>query len=112
MKKYLKITSLLVYGLLLISCGDGDDDPSTNIQSGLKVASAVNGKIYYQHNCGGCHSAGDDKTVMFNAIDLAQNQDKIKTDMSEYGGFYLLMGRFTHISQIRVDELKAYFKTL
>lgn len=72
-----------------------------------------NGLAYYQGNCAVCHAAGaDDQTVAFLASDLAMSTSEIRRDISTYDTRYQLMGSFYDIPQQKVDELKAYLKTL
>jgi len=117
MKKYQKIVSLLILGSLLISCGGGDDAPKTTKTTSI-TAVAADGKIFYQYECGGCHSAGkDDGISAFASSDLAQKQNLIKANLSEFGATGInnvenIMGRFSNLSEQRVADLKAYLKSL
>lgn len=79
------------------------------------VGKISDGSTYYQSNCSTCHKAGaDDTTSAFGAIDLAQRQDMITTNMSSFdktSGFNL-MGAFSNVPEQRVADLKAYLASV
>jgi len=117
MKKY-KIYLLIISGLLLSACDETSSKPKTKPIVPL-VGVLEDGKIYYQSQCGVCHSAGEDRSTAFGALDLSQLQvDRIQSDMSDLGGVIVsgtlipLMGRIKNVPPQRVADLKAYFSTL
>ncbi len=114
MKKYKKLIILFSVSVFLASCGGGSD--TKPVVTEVK-GTASNGKIYYQYECSGCHSAGDDFTRALGASDLAQKQKLIKSNLTQYGDTLLpniggLMGQFKNLSEQRVADLKAYLASL
>jgi len=129
MMKKLKLTQfvlLLIAGVALsgslVSCyeSSSEQDPPPPVTGGVTPdpggttpGIAFNGKVYFQQNCSLCHAAGaDDTTSAFGAIDLANQDSKISTDMSQSDITYSMMGRFNNIDQERVDDLKKYLSGL
>ncbi|VAW92262.1 hypothetical protein MNBD_GAMMA22-302 [hydrothermal vent metagenome] len=116
-KLLLLVTVALVFFSNLTSCYESNseqtapppvvtpDDPIGGSNPGI----AFNGKIYYQQNCSLCHAAGaDDNTSAFGAIDLAKQESKVSSDMSQLDTTYNMMGRFNNIDVERVADLKKY----
>ena len=75
----------------------------------------ADGATYYQTNCATCHKAGqDDTTNAFGAADLAQKQDMITNDMSNYDqttGFNMMLS-INNVPDQRVADLKAYLESV
>lgn len=119
MKNRYSITFILSFSILLFSCDGGPKDNSNPVDQGnnggATQASIANGQIYYETNCGDCHSAGTtDPSKAFNASDLKLST-RITSNMSNntvYGGTNGLMKRFSAIPQHRIDELKAYLGSI
>ena len=110
---------LTVMSASLLSCYESDAEqvapPAVNVSPGviLPPGVAANGRIFYRQNCSVCHAAGsDDPTSAFGAIDLANQNSRISSDMSHFDQTYNMMGRFTNIDQARVDDLKKYLSGL
>jgi len=116
MLNQIPIIFVLFISAILFSCDGG---PKLNVTrspgdtSTTLTASIDDGKIYYQTNCGGCHSAGnDDPVAVFSASDLSVSTH-ISNDVSKYGGATsFLMKRFTKIPEQRVIDLRAYLNSI
>lgn len=119
MQILLKVTFVLIAVLLsssvLVSCFESSSEqappqpPPPIIDPGV----AYNGKVYFQQNCSYCHAAGsDDITTAYGAIDLANQQSLISSDLSQKDQVYFTMGRFDNIDQERVNDLKKYLSGL
>jgi len=119
MKNLHSLIVLFSFSLLLISCDGGPKVNDTgnsdgNTNSGALVASAENGKIYYDRNCKNCHAAGNsDPTSAFTAKDLKliDPDTRIMADMSGYDSVNKMMTRFKALDPQRVLDLKAYLKS-
>lgn len=121
MHKLITVTLLFALSFVLAGCYDSSSEvPPPQVTPPHVITPplagvATNGKIYYQNRCGICHSAGrDDSTSAFGAVNLAQRQDMITSDISNFdqkSGFNL-MGTFMNIPEQRVADLKAYFESV
>ena len=119
MNKQNYLILILVLSLSLLACDDTKTKPKTEPPVPL-VGVVADGKIYYQSQCGTCHSSGDDRSTAFGATkDLSKvHVERIQKDMSDLGGVNVagvivpLMGRLTNIRPQRVADLKAYFGSL
>ena len=116
--------SLTLVSLTLAGCFESSSEvapppaiepPPIGVDVGVKVGVVGDGQIYYQNRCATCHSAGrDDPVSAFGAVDLAQKQDMITVDISDFdetSGFNL-MGAFSDIAPQRVADLKAYLESV
>lgn len=119
MNKLTTITLMVILSVALTGCFDSSSEQAAPaaiiIPTPPPTGVTANGKIYYQSNCAACHQAGaDDTTSAFSAIDLAQNQDKIATDMSTFDGTsgFNLMGAYSNVPAQRVADLKVYFASI
>lgn len=113
------LLSMAVLSVALVSCYESGSEqvppPPVTTGGGNTPAPgiAANGKIFYRQNCSVCHSAGnDDTTSAFGAINLANQNSRISTDISHFDTTYNMMARFTSIDQARVDDLKKYLAGL
>lgn len=116
MQKLTTISTMAVLALTLAGCFESGSEATVPPAVPLPpVGVVVNGSTYYQEYCGTCHSAGtDDTSTAFGASDLAQRQDMIAPDMSDYDGTstFNLMLSFSAVPAQRVADLKAYLSTL
>lgn len=116
MQKLTTFSFVLLLSLALTGCfnSSSEDTPPPAIDPPPAGVTA-DGAVYYQTSCADCHKAGaDDTTNAFGAIDLAQKQDMIRSDMSNYdqtSGFNL-MTVFSNVPAQRVADLKAYLASV
>ncbi len=116
MNNLTKITLMVTLSLALTSCFESGSEetpppPVAPPAQGL----VADGSTYYQSNCASCHKVGlDDPTSAFGAADLAQRQDMIATDMSNYDttSTFNLMLAFDNVPDQRVADLKAYLASV
>jgi len=116
MKKLTTVVSMVTLSLALASCFEsGSETTPPPAVAPPPVGLAKDGLTYYQSNCASCHQAGlDDTTAAFAATDLAQRQDMIAADMSNYDttSSFDLMLAFNNVPAQRVADLKAYLKSV
>ena len=115
MNKLTTMTLMVTLGLVVVGCNSGSEQAAPPAVEPPPTGFVANGSTYYQTNCGTCHKAGaDDPTSAFGAADLAQRQDMIATDMSNYDttSTYNLMLAFNNIPAQRVADLKAYLASV
>jgi len=116
MKDSFLFALIVSFSLAIISCDGGPKKNGIPAGTPKVETNIANGKIFYETNCGGCHSAtgSDDVITAFNATDLTKSR-AIETDMSNkaiYIGTNNLMKRFSNIPDYRIKELKAYLNSL
>ncbi len=116
MQKRITVTLMVTLSLALVSCFESGSEttPPPAVQP-PPVGIAKDGLTYYQGNCASCHMAGpDDTTSAFGAADLAQRQDMIAENMSNYDATssFNLMLAFNSIPAQRVADLKAYLRSV
>lgn len=114
-------TVVITLSLALAGCYESSSEESPPPAAGSPPPPSslpgltTDGSTYYQTNCASCHMAGaDDITSAFGASDLAQKQDMIVSDMSNYDSTstFNLMGAFSAVPDQRVADLRAYFASL
>lgn len=115
MKHFYLVAFLISFAVFAVACDGGPKRRASGKLTELNLLEIANGKIFYEANCGGCHSAGlIDPISAFGASDLTKS-NHISTDMSNqiiYGGPFNLMKRFSNISKDRIRELKAYLVSI
>ena len=115
MNKLTTMTLMVTLGLAFAGCNSGSEEAAPAAVEPPPTGFIADGSTYYQSNCATCHKVGaEDPTSAFGAADLAQRQDMIATDMSNYDttSTYNLMLAFNNIPEQRVADLKAYFASV
>ncbi len=124
MNKLTTITLMVMLGFAFTGCFESgsESSPPPEVETNQSTPTApapiglvADGATYYQSNCASCHSVGaDDPTSAFGAADLAQRQDMIATDMSNFDttSSFNLMLAFNNVPEQRVADLQAYFESI
>jgi len=116
MNKLTTLTLMVTLSSVLAGCFEsGSETPPPEPVAPAPTGFVANGATYYQSNCATCHKAGaDDPTSAFGAADLAQRQDMIAMDMSNYDttSTFNLMLAFNNVPDQRVADLKAYLASV
>lgn len=110
MKTLTTISTLVLLNLALAGCYESGSETTPPPAVPLPLVGVVdNGKTYFESNCSACHSLGVDYTPPhFGASNLAQKQDMIATNMSDYDPTTQLMTAFFNVPDQRVVDLKAF----
>ena len=116
MKKLITLTLMFTLSLALAGCYESSSEATAPAAiEPPPVGVVANGATYYETRCAICHKVGkDDITTVFGAVELAQKQDMIATDMSNYdktSGFNLMLV-LNNVPAQRVADLKAYLKSV
>ena len=109
---------MVTLSLALAGCYDSNSEappPPAIVLEQPPTGLVADGSTYYQTNCATCHKAGqDDPTSAFGASDLAQRQDMVATDMSNFDATstFNMMLVFNNVPDQRVADLKAYLESV